>query len=73
MSTPISPAHYKSDGSFEAIDVIEKFDLPFRLANVFKYIVRAGKKGERNQDLEKAIAYLWRERYGEWPVLPDNT
>jgi len=59
--------HYKSKLSeIEAIDVIEAFDLPRNLANVCKYILRAGKKDSRERDLEKAIDYLWRERYGEW-------
>ena len=55
-----SPAHYKGNG-FEAIDVIEAFSLPYTLGNVVKYVLRAGRKGERRQDLEKALWYLKRE------------
>lgn len=50
----------------EAIDVIEAFNLCHNLANVVKYVLRANHKGQRDSDLEKAINYLWRERYGTW-------
>jgi len=55
-----SPDHYQSD-NIEAIDVIESFDLNFNLGNVIKYILRADKKGNRKQDLQKAQWYLNRE------------
>lgn len=45
----------------QSIDVIEAFELGFHLGNAIKYILRAGKKGEREQDLQKAIWYLKRE------------
>lgn len=54
------PKHYQGNG-MEAIDVIESFDLGFRLGNAIKYILRAGKKGEKIPDLQKAIWYLSRE------------
>lgn len=54
------PDHYKGK-SLEAIDIIEDYDLNFCLGNAIKYILRAGKKGERQEDLEKAIWYLQRE------------
>lgn len=54
------PSHYKS-GRIEAIDVIEDFKLNFNLGNAVKYILRAGKKGCRKEDLKKAIWYLHRE------------
>ena len=57
---PVNPGHYKS-GGIEAIDVIEAFDLNFRLANVVKYVLRAHKKGQRKTDLQKALWYLQRE------------
>ena len=60
----IRPDYYKSNG-IETIDVIEAFDLNFNLGNVIKYILRAGKKDDRNQDLEKAIWYLERELENE--------
>lgn len=57
------PDHYKS-GGMEAIDVIESFfhGNYFR-GNVFKYIVRAGKKSAATEleDLQKARVYLERE------------
>lgn len=68
MSNPLSPNHYKADsGDLEAIDVIEKFGLNYRLGNVVKYLLRAGKKDDKRQDLEKALAYLYREVHGAWP------
>lgn len=56
-----SPSHYRSKaGRFEAIDVIEEFELGYHLGNAIKYILRAGKKGELSEDLEKARWYLAR-------------
>lgn len=59
------PSHYASESGLEAIEVIEAF---FHgnafLANTFKYIARAGKKGgeaKRLEDLRKARWYLERE------------
>ena len=61
MNDPVhNPAHYKS-GGIEVIDVIEAFELNFRLANVIKYVLRAGRKGDALEDLEKAAWYLDRE------------
>lgn len=54
------PAHYQS-GGMEAINVIEAFGLGFALGNAVKYILRAGKKGDRIEDLKKARWYLDRE------------
>jgi hypothetical protein len=58
-----SPSHYRANG-VEVIDVIEAFDLDFRLGNTIKYLLRAGRKGGARQhveDLEKARWYLERE------------
>ncbi len=55
------PSYYQSKSGLWADDVIADYDLNFSLGNVFKYIVRAGKKGDRVQDLRKAICYLERE------------
>lgn len=56
------PAHYGgSDNTYEAIKVIEAWELGFNLGNVVKYISRAGKKGSRLDDLKKAQWYLNRE------------
>ena len=55
-----SPAHYKV-GGIETIDFIEAKGLSYNLGNVVKYVTRAGHKGDRKQDLEKARWYLTRE------------
>jgi len=60
-SDPVNhPAHYKA-GGIETIDFIEAKGLNYRLGNVVKYITRADHKGNRKQDLEKAMWYLKRE------------
>jgi hypothetical protein len=61
MHDPVNnPAHY-TDGGIETIDFIEAKGLGFNLGNAVKYISRAGKKGNRLQDLQKAQWYLARE------------
>lgn len=55
-----NPAHYKGK-KFESIDIIEDFELNFCLGNAIKYVLRCNKKGNKKQDLEKAIWYLKRE------------
>lgn len=56
------PSHYGgADNPYEAIKVIEAWELGFNLGNTVKYISRAGKKGEILQDLKKAAWYLARE------------
>jgi hypothetical protein len=53
------PEHYGgSDSTYEAIKVIEAWELGFCLGNVIKYISRAGKKGSKLEDLKKAQWYL---------------
>jgi hypothetical protein len=52
-----SPAHYQGK-NFEVIDIINDYSLNFELGNAIKYILRADKKGNKKQDLEKAIWYL---------------
>jgi hypothetical protein len=54
------PAHYKY-GGIETIDFIEAKELGYNLGNVVKYITRSDHKGNRKQDLEKALWYLKRE------------
>ena len=53
------PKHYNM-GKIQPIDAIESWDLDFRLANVVKYIARAGKKdpSKKREDLKKALWYL---------------
>ena len=64
MSQVNHPKHYGgSENPYEAIKVIEAWDLSFCLGNTVKYISRAGKKETDKvvQDLEKAKWYLERE------------
>lgn len=56
------PQHYGgADNPYEAIKVIEAWQLGFCLGNTVKYIARAELKGTPVQDLEKAAWYLKRE------------
>ena len=56
------PNHYgRKDNLYEAIKVIEAWDLGFNLGNTVKYISRAGKKINTLEDLEKASWYINRE------------
>ena len=54
------PKHYNT-GKFEVIEVIEDWNLNFNLGNAVKYISRCEHKGNKKQDLEKAVWYLKRE------------
>lgn len=62
----INPAHYQGIAEcphcgkpIEAITITERFG--FVLGNALKYILRAGKKGDRLTDLQKARWYVNRE------------
>lgn len=55
------PPHYGGDTTYEAIKVIEAWDLDFHLGNAVKYICRSGKKGDELEDLKKAAWYLNRK------------
>jgi len=58
------PAHYGGgDNPYEAIKVIEAWDLKFSLGNAIKYILRAGFKPDALDidDLKKAAWYVNRE------------
>ena len=60
-SDPVNhPAHYKT-GGIETIDFIEAKELNYNMGNAVKYISRAEHKGNKKQDLEKAVWYLNRE------------
>jgi hypothetical protein len=60
-SDPVNhPAHYKT-GGIETIDFIEAKEFNYNMGNAVKYISRAEHKGNKQQDLEKAIWYLNRE------------
>ena len=54
------PDHYKV-GGIETIDFIEAKKLNYNMGNAVKYISRAEYKGNKKQDLEKAIWYINRE------------
>lgn len=56
------PPHYGGDTVYEAIKVIEAWELDFCLGNTVKYISRAGKKDREKEieDLKKAQWYLAR-------------
>lgn len=61
MSDPVNhPDHYKV-GGIETIDFIEAKKLTYNIGNVVKYITRADHKGDRMEDLKKALWYLQRE------------
>ena len=56
-----NPDHYGgASNPYEAIKVIEHWNLDFHLGNTVKYISRAGKKesDKELQDLKKALWYL---------------
>lgn len=58
------PKHYGGENNtYEAIKVIEAWDLDFHLGNTVKYISRAGKKNpdKELEDLKKALWYLERK------------
>lgn len=56
------PPHYGGgDNPYEAIKVIEAHNLNFNTGNAVKYILRAEHKGNKKEDLKKAIWYLTRE------------
>ena len=55
-----SPSHY-TRGSIEVWDFIRDQQLNYHLGNAIKYICRAGFKGSKREDLEKAIHYLENE------------
>lgn len=61
MSAVDHPSHYGgASNPYEAIKVIEAWDLDFCLGNAVKYISRAGEKDPTKEveDLEKARWYL---------------
>ena len=64
-----SPAHYNR-GNIEVWDFIRDQNLSYHLGNAIKYICRAGHKGSKREDLEKAIHYLENEL--EHTALPES-
>lgn len=64
VETVNHPKHYGGENNtYEAIKVIEAWELGFCLGNTVKYISRAGKKPGSSilEDLKKAQWYLNRE------------
>lgn len=64
MDSVNHPAHYGGeDNPYEAIKVIEAWQLDFCTGNAIKYISRAGKKDHTKEveDLQKAVWYLKRK------------
>lgn len=59
MKEAVNPIYYK--GAIQPIDLIDEFNLNFNRGCIVKYVVRAGKKDDELQDLEKALWYLERE------------
>jgi hypothetical protein len=55
------PKHYGGENNlYEAIKVIDAWELGFSLGNTVKYISRAGKKNKEKEleDLKKSLWYL---------------
>jgi len=59
MESVNHPKHYGGEkNDYEAIKVIDAWEVDFYLGNVLKYICRAGKKTGQLEDLKKAKWYL---------------
>lgn len=52
------PSHYVNGRKYEPKDVIRDWDLNFNLGNAVKYLSRAGRKGDKVEDLRKAQEYI---------------
>jgi hypothetical protein len=62
------PKHYGGkDNPLEVINIINHYKLNFELGNLIKYVLRADNKGNRKQDLQKALWYL------EYEINKDNS
>lgn len=54
-----SPPHYHQENSlYEPAKVIRAWGLSWALGDAVKYIARAGRKGDKAEDLRKAIWYI---------------
>lgn len=60
MDNVNNPKHYNI-GDIETIDFIDSWGLNFNLGNVIKYVTRCNYKGNKIEDLQKAIFYIERE------------
>lgn len=52
------PSHYTEGRKYEPRKVIADWRLNFNLGNAVKYVSRAGRKGDKIEDLRKAIQYI---------------
>lgn len=52
------PSHYTEGRKYEPRKVIADWGLNFNLGNAVKYLSRAGRKGDKIEDLRKAIQYI---------------
>jgi hypothetical protein len=66
------PQHYGGDTKYEHVKVVETWGLGYHLGNATKYLSRAGKKGDRIEDLEKALWYLARAAKVDITPTPPN-
>jgi hypothetical protein len=56
------PSHYGGENNpYEAIKIIEHYNLGFHLGNVLKYVLRSDKKENEVEDLKKAKWYIERK------------
>ena len=65
MDNVNNPKHYNI-GNIEVIDFIDSWGLNFNLGNVIKYVTRCNFKGNKIEDLQKAIFYIEREIDRGW-------
>jgi hypothetical protein len=64
VNNPIRPDYYRrtiKGVEVDVIDIIQAWELSFCLGNALKYILRAGRKDDRKQDLNKAIECISRD------------
>jgi Protein of unknwon function (DUF3310) len=61
VNDPINPQHYHAADGRQAIDVIESFGLNYNLGSACKYLLRAGRKGSKREDLMKCRWFIDRE------------
>lgn len=53
-----NPSHYTDGRKYQPRKVIADWGLNFNLGNAVKYLSRAGRKGDKVEDLRKAIQYI---------------
>ena len=58
LETQVGGQHYKKH-SIQPWHIIDEYNLDFYLGNTIKYVLR--EKGDKVEDLEKAIHYLQRK------------